>query len=71
MRASTGRYGTGDAALVGSNDGGGKLDGSAPDNPAKLVGRQVTIVLSPLPTQKRQLKFSLPEDDFEDVEDED
>ena len=49
-----------------------ELEGvSTPDNPAKLVGRQVTIVLSPLPTQKRQLKFSLPEDDFEDVEDED
>lgn len=49
-----------------------ELEGvSTPDNPAKLVGRQVTIVLSPLPSQKRQLKFSLPEDDFEDVEDED
>ena len=49
-----------------------ELEGvSSADNPAKLVGRQVTIVLSPLPSQKRQLKFSLPEDDFEDVEDED
>ena len=49
-----------------------ELEGvSSPDNPAKLVGRQVTIVLSPLPSQKRQLKFSLPDDEFEDVEDED
>lgn len=49
-----------------------ELEGvSSADNLAKLVGRQVTIVLSPLPSQKRQLKFSLPEDDFEDVEDED
>ena len=49
-----------------------ELEGvSSPDNPAKLVGRQVTIVLSPLPSQKRQLKFSLSEDEFEDVEDED
>ena len=49
-----------------------ELEGvSSADNLAKLVGRQVTIILSPLPSQKRQLKFSLPEDDFEDVEDED
>lgn len=49
-----------------------ELEGvSAADNPAKLVGRQVTIVLSPLPSQKRQLKFSRADDEFEDVEDED
>ena len=49
-----------------------ELEGvSSADNPAKLVGRQVTIVLSPLPSQKRQLKFSLPDDEFDDVEDED
>ncbi len=39
---------------------------SAPDSPAKLVGRQVGIVLSPLPSKKRQLKFSLPEDDMDE-----
>ena len=43
---------------------------SVPDNPAKLVGRQVTIVLSPLPVQKRQLKFSLPDDEFDESEEE-
>ena len=49
-----------------------ELEGvSSADNPAKLVGRQVTIVLSPLPSQKRQLKYSLPEDDLMDEEDED
>ena len=49
-----------------------ELEGvSSADNPAKLVGRQVTIVLSPLPSQKRQLRFSHLEDDFDDVEDED
>ena len=42
---------------------------SAPDNPAKLVGRQVAIVLSPLPVQKRQLKYSLPDDELDDSED--
>ncbi len=41
---------------------------SSPDNPAKLVGRQVAIVLSPLPEQKRQLKFSLPDDEIEEMD---
>jgi len=35
---------------------------SSPDSPAKLVGRQVGIVLSPLPVQKRELKYSLEDD---------
>ena len=39
---------------------------SAADSPAKLVGRQVGIVLSPLPSKKRQLKFSLPEDEIDE-----
>ncbi len=35
---------------------------STADSPPKLVGRQVTAILSPLPEAKRKLKFNRPED---------
>lgn len=49
-----------------------ELEGVATaDSPPKLVGRQVTAILSPLPEHKRKLKFNnhddeYPEDDHED-----
>ena len=39
------------------------------DSDARLIGRQVTMVLSPVPEHKRRLKFNSPDDDF-DVDDE-
>ena len=39
------------------------------DSDAKLVGRQVTMILSPLPESKRKLKFNRPDDDFDDRDD--
>ncbi|WP_269522335.1 translation initiation factor IF-3 [Coraliomargarita parva] len=39
------------------------------DSEPKLVGRQVTAILSPLPVQKRKLKFNRDEDDFDDDDD--
>jgi len=42
----------------------GELEGvSTADSDPRLVGRQVTIVLSPLPTSQRRLKFNLQESD--------
>lgn len=41
------------------------------DSPPKLVGRQVTAILSPLPESKRKLKFNRPDDTFDDSEDTD
>ena len=44
------------------------------DMEARLVGRQVTVTLSPLPKNKRLLKFNHPDheyDDQDDVEDAD
>ncbi len=41
---------------------------SSPDSPARLVGRQVGIVLSPNPSTKRILKFSAPEDEIEEID---
>ena len=37
--------------------------------PAKMVGRSINMTLSPLPAAKRKRKFSLPEHDVEDIED--
>lgn len=51
-----------------------ELDGVATaDSEPRLVGRQVTMILSPRPEGKRKLKFNRPGDDVEepDVEDED
>jgi translation initiation factor IF-3 len=42
--------------------------GSA-DMDARLVGRQVTMVLSPLPESKRSLKFNQSKDDIDDTDD--
>ncbi len=45
---------------------------STPDSDPKLVGRQVTQILSPLPESKRKLKFNAPDhqpDESEDHED--
>lgn len=50
-----------------------ELEGvSSADSPPKLVGRQVTAILSPLPEHKRKLKFNHPDHDaYEDEEHED
>ncbi len=34
-----------------------------PDAPPKLVGRNITMIVSPLPENKRQLKYALEEDE--------
>lgn len=39
------------------------------DMDARLVGRQVTMVLSPLPEAKRKLKFNQSADDFDEHDD--
>jgi len=44
---------------------------STADSPPKLVGRQVTAILSPLPEGKRKLKFNRPEDVVHESEDHD
>jgi len=44
---------------------------SSPDSPPKLVGRQVTAILSPLPTGKRKLKFNAPDHELDDSDDHD
>ncbi len=41
------------------------------DSPPKLVGRQVTAILSPLPEHKRVLKFNRPDDVYDDRDDSD
>ncbi|ADE53867.1 translation initiation factor IF-3 [Coraliomargarita akajimensis] len=43
---------------------------SSPDGEARHVGRQVILILSPLPENKRTLKYNRPEDDFDEHEDE-
>ncbi len=48
------------------------LEGVAtPDSTPRLVGRQVTQILSPLPKGKRVLKFNAPDHQLEDHEDHD
>ncbi|NQY15763.1 MAG: translation initiation factor IF-3 [Henriciella sp.] len=42
---------------------------SSPDGEARHVGRQVTLILSPLPESKRVLKYTRPDDDFDDGDD--
>ena len=42
-----------------------------PDSDPRLVGRQVTQILSPLPKGKRVLKFNAPDHQLEDHEDPD
>lgn len=47
---------------------------SSPDSPPRLVGRQVTQILSPLPEGRRKLKFYSTEQDMdasEDIDDDD
>lgn len=44
---------------------------STADSPPKLVGRQVTAILSPLPEGKRVLKFNRPEDVIHESEEHD
>ncbi|MFP4673238.1 MAG: translation initiation factor IF-3 [Opitutales bacterium] len=39
------------------------------DTDARLVGRQVTLILSPLPANKQKLKFNRPEEIYEEAED--
>ncbi|HBR93087.1 translation initiation factor IF-3 [Coraliomargarita sp. SDUM461003] len=49
-----------------------ELEGVATaDSPPKLVGRQVTQILSPLPEAKRVLKFNAPDHQLDDSEDHD
>ncbi len=44
---------------------------STADSEPRLVGRQVTLILSPLPEGKRKLKFNRPEDVFDESEEHD
>lgn len=44
---------------------------STPDSAPKLVGRQVTQILSPLPEGRRKLKFNSPDHEFDESEDHD
>ena len=44
---------------------------STADSPPKLVGRQVTQILSPLPEGRRQLKFNAPDHELDESEDHD
>lgn len=44
---------------------------ASPDSDPRLVGRQVTQILSPLPETKRVLKFNAPDHQLEDHEEED
>ncbi|MBX9742575.1 MAG: translation initiation factor IF-3 [Chthoniobacterales bacterium] len=45
------------------------LDGmSTVDTPAKLLGRAITMTLSPLPANKRKRRFGKPEESFEEME---
>ncbi len=37
-----------------------------PDNEPKLLGKQINVMLTPLPSNKRKPKFHVPEDDDED-----
>jgi translation initiation factor IF-3 len=49
---------------------GDELSGvSSQDSEPKLVGRQVTQILSPLPQGRRKLKFNAPDHQPEDIED--
>lgn len=41
---------------------------SSPDSEPKLVGRQVTQILSPLPQGKRKLKFNAPDHEMDESE---
>jgi translation initiation factor IF-3 len=41
------------------------------DSDARLVGRQVTMILSPLPETKRKLKFNLPDHEYDERDDSD
>ena len=42
---------------------------SSPDGEARHMGRQVILIVSPLPEGKRQLKYNRPDDDFDDSDD--
>ncbi len=42
---------------------------AAADNEARLVGRQVTVILSPLPAGKRVLKFNHPDHEYDEEDD--
>jgi translation initiation factor IF-3 len=44
---------------------------STADSDPRLVGRQVTMILSPLPEGKRKLKFNRPGHEYDDSEDHD
>lgn len=44
---------------------------SSPDSEPRLVGRQVTQILSPLPESRRKLKFNAPDHEMDDSEDHD
>lgn len=44
---------------------------ASPDSDPRLVGRQVTQILSPLPKSKRVLKFNAPDHQLDDHEDPD
>ncbi len=44
---------------------------STKDSEPRLVGRQVTLILSPLPESKRKLKFNRPDDVYDDSDDHD
>jgi translation initiation factor IF-3 len=44
---------------------------ASPDSDPRLVGRQVTQILSPLPEGKRLLKFNAPDHELDEAEDHD
>lgn len=53
------------------NEASHELSGvSSPDGEARKVGRQVILILSPLPANKRVLKYNRPDEAVEDVEEE-
>jgi hypothetical protein len=38
------------------------------DMPAKIVGRNISMSMAPLPATKRKRRFACPEESFEEVE---
>ena len=42
---------------------------ATPDSPARLMGRNITLTLSPLPANRRKLKYTQPDEEIEEDED--
>lgn len=61
-----------DLGFVRVNKAAEELAGVAiADSEPRLVGRQITVTLSPLPEKKRVLKFNHPDHEYEDEDDSD